>query len=430
MVIFAGVMLGWGALILLRKVKLPLIDDRWNMFGPLLVAVMLGFAIGFTQNEPMKAFHDGNAYLYLFYLLPLLCVRWDPESKRALLQVFFASATWVALLTIGILYVFTHFPEWMLGPVYEFLRDTRTGELTKMVGNIFRIFLQAQISVIFAVYILAPLLWVQNTTKRDRWKMLVALSLAMAVILISLSRSFWIGIIAGDAVLVILAWRSVQSGIPPVAKAFGTASLGLIAGAILLIAIILFPLPYRVGTTGDLSALFGSRTTDLSDVAVSSRWKLLPEQWKEVMASPVLGSGFGEEVQFQTDDPRVRAFSPDGTWTTFALEWGWLELWLKMGVLGPIAFLWLFYSLWKHLIPAPGDERAWLSVGLLSALVMLYVTHFFSPYLNHPLGLGFLLFLVPFIKVKTPVAEPTRVKSPIAVAAGAVQASTTPFTSE
>jgi hypothetical protein len=28
---------------------------------------------------------------------------------------------------------------------------------------------------------------------------------------------------------------------------------------------------------------------------------------------------------------------------------------------------------------------------------MLYVTHIFSPYLNHPLGLGFLLFIVPFI---------------------------------
>jgi hypothetical protein len=38
-----------------------------------------------------------------------------------------------------------------------------------------------------------------------------------------------------------------------------------------------------------------------------------------------------------------------------------------------------------------------VSVSLFAGLITLYVTHVFSPYLNHPIGLGYLLFLLPFL---------------------------------
>jgi hypothetical protein len=42
------------------------------------------------------------------------------------------------------------------------------------------------------------------------------------------------------------------------------------------------------------------------------------------------------------------------------------------------------------------DKRYWIVVGLAGGVVMLYVTHIFSPYLNHPIGLAFMLFILPF----------------------------------
>ena len=189
---------------------------------------------------------------------------------------------------------------------------------------------------------------------------------------------------------------------PGFKKLIGSAGLGAssgLIGAVILVLIILFPLPYRMSSAGELSSLFSSRAGDLGDVAISSRWNLLPEMWQEVVVSPILGSGFGEEVTFKTDDPRARSISPDGTWTTHAFEWGWLDLWLKMGLLGPLAFLWLFYGLLRGLL-TQSNRPAWLTVGLVSSLVMLYATHIFSPYLNHPIGLGFILLVVPFLETE------------------------------
>ena len=404
MAVFVGVMLGYAVRVLCRRSTVPWREERLWVFVPLLIAVAGGLITGWTQNDHGDVFADVNAYFYLAYLLPILSVSWDGVSRRILLQVFAASATWVGVVTLGLLYIFTHFPEMFLGRVYEFIRDTRTGELTKMRGQIFRIFLQAQLSDLVLAFFFVPFLFLKDVSKRARWQTFGVLTGCAAVVLLSLSRSFWIGLMAAAVVFVgwlVMyvkpSWRTLLRGVGMDIGAFAAA-------LVLLVGVVLFPYPYRVGAAGDLTGLFSSRATDVSDVAVSSRWKLLGPLLDEIKEAPLSGKGFGEEVTFQTDDPRVRAFSPDGTWTTYSLEWGWLELWLKMGLLGPVAFLILFgWYVWR-LWPGLRGERSWLAVGLLASVVSLFAIHVFSPYLNHPLGLGLLLFVLPFLNPKPPVA--------------------------
>jgi hypothetical protein len=338
----------------------------------------------------------------------MLSVEWNAAGRRLLLQVVAASAAWVSALSLGLLYVFTHFPEWMLGPTYAFVRDTRTGELTKMSGTIFRIFLQSQLSVLFAMYLAAPLLLARDLSRRA-WRAYTAVfAVLLSVIIISLSRSFWVGILAGDAALFALLLASGWPGSRAFWRALASVTAACALAVMLLVGIVLFPLPYRVGRVSDMSSLLSERTTDLSDAAVSSRWNLLPPLLDEIKGASIVGSGFGEEVTFKTDDPRARAANPDGMWTTYSLEWGWLELWLKMGVLGPIAFGCLFVAFVRGLWPYLGTDQSWIGVALMSALVMLYATHVFSPYLNHPLGLGLLLLFVPFLR-RQPRAERSEV---------------------
>ncbi|KKT71797.1 MAG: hypothetical protein UW63_C0008G0023 [Candidatus Uhrbacteria bacterium GW2011_GWF2_44_350] len=399
MVVFLVVMLAWVGLLIFKKTKLSLKDNRLIWFAPLFVAVIIGYTVGFSQNDFRQAFDDGNAYFYLAYLFPILSIEWNNSRLRILLQVFAAAAIWVVILTLGLLYEFTHFPAWMLSRSYTFIRDTRTGELTRMTDSIFRIFLQAQFSPIALTFLLAPWLWLKDFEKKSRFWLVLILSCLVGTILIGLSRSFWVGILLGLVPFIILLIKLLKPGFK---KLIGSAGLGAssgLIGAVILVLIILFPLPYRMSSAGELSSLFSSRAGDLGDVAISSRWNLLPEMWQEVVVSPILGSGFGEEVTFKTDDPRARSISPDGTWTTHAFEWGWLDLWLKMGLLGPLAFLWLFYGLLRGLL-TQSNRPAWLTVGLVSSLVMLYATHIFSPYLNHPIGLGFILLVVPFLETE------------------------------
>jgi len=303
----------------------------------------------------------------------------------------------------------------MLSAVYKFIRDTRTGELTKMTSSLFRIFLQAQFSVVIMAFLSAPWLVLKEISRRARWGIWLVLSFIAATLLISLSRSFWVGIIAAGVIFIGLVLKLLKPKSKDFLKAGGISVGAGIFGAIILVLIILFPLPYRTGSAGELSNLFSERAGDTSDVAVSSRWNLLPEMWKEIAAAPLLGSGFGEEVTFKTDDPRAREIYPDGTWTTYSFEWGWLDLWLKMGVLGPLAFLWLFVTLIR-LLWIDKNRPAWLTTGLVASIVMLYVTHVFSPYLNHPLGLGLLLFVLPFIEArstKIPIHLPSSFTNPV-----------------
>ncbi|MFH1089573.1 MAG: hypothetical protein V1716_04070 [Candidatus Uhrbacteria bacterium] len=399
MTVFLAVMLGWLILVIARKIKLPLKDSRWWPFLPLFVAVAIGLIIGLKENGVMAAFDDGNAYFYLAYLFPILSVEWTALRRRDLLQVFAASATWVIILSLGLLYEFTHFPGWLLSQTYTFIRDTRTGELTKMTAGIFRVFLQAQFSVVVLAFLLAPFMWLKEINNKTRLWLGLGLIPVASTIIISLSRSFWVGMLAGIAVLILLIFILIKPKLKKAGSAIGLSAASGIVGIIFIVLIILFPLPYKTGSFSEFSLLLSSRTTDLGDAAISSRWNLLPELWKEIVVSPIIGSGFGEEVAFKTDDPRVLAIYPDGLWRTSALEWGWLELWLKMGILGPLAFLWLFGVLLKGLI-TDRERQTWLTIGLTSALVMLFVTHIFSPYLNHPIGLGFILFILPFLDSK------------------------------
>ena len=245
--------------------------------------------------------------------------------------------------------------------------------------------------------------------RKERAGLSAALAVGCSILLISLSRSFWIGLTAGGLVLVVLflirqqrnmaGWQRFKNGV-------GWTVLAGAVGSVLLVLIILFPYPYRVGSADALSGLFSSRTTDAGDVAVSSRWKLLPPMVELIRQQPITGNGFGQEVQFQTDDPRVRAFSPEGWWSTYALEWGWFELWLKMGILGPLSFLFLLFFLVRGVREELNKEHVWMANAFVASLVMLYATHTFSPYLNHPLGLGFLLFLVPFAAPRTLLGKP------------------------
>jgi hypothetical protein len=171
-------------------------------------------------------------------------------------------------------------------------------------------------------------------------------------------------------------------------------------GFALIFAVVAFPAPHV--DMGSLATLFGSRGS-VTDVAAESRWNLLPVLWDKIKQAPILGSGFGATVMYQTKDPRILAQNPDGWYTTHAFEWGWLEHWIKFGLLGIPIILWLLVSLIRRLWILPAD--LWIRAGFISSLAALATLHIFTPYLNHPLGFGFLLAAEGYITIKSTVCN-------------------------
>ncbi|PJA47670.1 hypothetical protein CO172_00535 [Candidatus Uhrbacteria bacterium CG_4_9_14_3_um_filter_36_7] len=404
MVIFIAVLSAWLVLVFLKKsIRTIFKDKRLIPFLPLAYAVFLGFIFGLIHNNPKQVFDDGNAYFYFLYIFPVLSIVWNSQKQRMLLQLFAGSSIWVVIVTLSLLFIFTHFPEWQLSYVYEFIRDTRTGELTRILPNIFRIFLQAQFSVLVFFFLILSFLWFTPLFKNKSLLLqIIILSFLFSVILISLSRSFWVGLIAGGFVFIILFLIFIPFKFKQLLEKKAVSVASFIFSLLILLMIIFFPYPVQQGISSQsFTKIFSDRTE--SDVAISSRWKLLGPMVNVIKKQPILGHGFGTEIEYETDDPRIREQDQTGLQRTYAFEWGWLEVMVKMGFIGLIGFIVLGLWIIRGFIIYLHTEKAWLAAGCIASLIMLYITHIFSPYLNHPLGIGFILFLLPFIHETIPL---------------------------
>ncbi|MBI4281827.1 O-antigen ligase family protein, partial [Candidatus Uhrbacteria bacterium] len=212
--------------------------------------------------------------------------------------------------------------------------------------------------------------------------------------LLSFSRSFWVAGIISLGMLFLLACAQRISFRSFLAR-MGAFMCVAIAAVALVWVTMNFPYPRTAG--GSFTSLLEDRATATQESGIGSRWSLLPPLLTRIAEHPFVGSGFGATVTYRSSDPRIVASSARGNnfYTTYAFEWGYLDLWLKFGLIGIFFYgivLWrIGTSLWRL------QEYGWLL-----GLVALLVTNIFSPYLNHPLGIGYLLLCVAVCFVPAP----------------------------
>jgi len=194
------------------------------------------------------------------------------------------------------------------------------------------------------------------------------------------------------------------------ARGAGAGVAALVAGFAIIAGLYAFPYPAKTGDF-DLASFLGGRAFTVSgEAAANSRWALLPILDAAIAKHPLLGSGFGSTVTYKTSDPRLLADIPTGEYTTFAFEWGYHDLLYKLGLLGVLAYGWFLFVVLRPFVRAvvaaretmrapslPDDSSqtlAILTLGALLGTVAMIVTNVFSPYLNHPLGIGMLALMV------------------------------------
>ncbi len=404
MVLFAAVMLAWAIKLLFKKGfprYFPVqIRTPWAFF---FIALVIGLIVGLPHNETRAVLDDLNGYLYAAYLFPVFSIPWDRSKQHFILQMFTGTVLWVSSLSLILLYMFTHLPGDFLAVVYRFVRDVRIGEITLMEGGYWRVFIQSQIVLVLGLLIY---LGFDMSLPRKPWfrkRLFWLTALTVSGLVISLSRSFWLGLIVAIPYLVCMKvklnpatrlWDKFLAEKKLGSRFFLWFSTVVVAiGLLAAVSLISFPIPSQVV---DLRSAFTSRTTGLDEDAISSRWNLLPVMLQEMQKEPIFGSGFGKELAFTSDDPRVREIYPDGKWRTYKFEWGWIDLWIKMGAMGLFSYIWIFL-MYNKLLQETKNQPEWLKLGLQASLVALAVIHFFSPYLNHPLGIGILLFISVFV---------------------------------
>ncbi len=365
-------------------------------YALLFLSVLWGGVRGLLVGRDIGAlFLDGNAWAFLL-LLPVFL---DGVKTRSdfgkLMSVFLGAAMVFGLKTLLLLYIFTHDFEFLFIPtVYRWVRDTGVAEVTQLGANLWRVFAQSHLFSVLALF-----LWLAVRASGHRgFISFFGAAVAVSVLLISLSRSFWFGIVAAMIISIVIFSRSGVVRALSWRNVFDFAAV-VIVGVLLLFAVVRFPYP-KSPTTFSVQ-IFSQRLASLgTEPAARSRWQLLPPLLREIRRAPFLGSGFGTMVEYASLDPR--ALSSSGPrYRTYAFEWGYLDLWLKMGFGGLLAFAFVllgFIQNFKRIV-ASSFSRQWsfVSFGIFLAIMTTFFTHVFSPYLNHPLGLGMLLFATSFI---------------------------------
>ncbi len=339
-------------------------------------------------NSFQNLFFDFNGWLYFAVIFPLVDVIKSRGQIENVLQIFMAAVTVIVIKTFFLLYIFSHNLEIAMYPLYHWLRQFLIGEITLMSSGFYRIFFQSQIYVLIGFFILvAFLIWQKDKSKKLIARYALLIIGCLASILISFSRSFWVGLASGIFILLIFLIIDKFSFKKIIKIGLCGLAILIISGATILITV-KFPYP----TPGKISwgSMLEERLTDLNEAAVRSRWDLLPPLGRAIVKHPIIGSGFGTTVTYKSSDPRAVQVNPGGIFTTYAFEWGYLDIMLKIGLAGLVIYLLLIAKIWR-LGWFWSHSGEWLPLGLLLGLAALLVTNFFSPYLNHPLGIGYLL---------------------------------------
>jgi O-antigen ligase len=145
---------------------------------------------------------------------------------------------------------------------------------------------------------------------------------------------------------------------------------------------------------------------NLNESAISSRGSQLMPLFKGIAAHPVVGSGWGTVETYVSSDPRVMLQTVNGWYTTFTFEWGYLDIILKIGLFGLFAYLAFLFSTLKRLLKIAAEQKSAgesaLLTGSFLGLIALMGVHMFTPYLNHPLGIGYILIVLIAIKIYSP----------------------------
>ncbi|PIT94951.1 hypothetical protein COT98_01645, partial [Candidatus Falkowbacteria bacterium CG10_big_fil_rev_8_21_14_0_10_39_9] len=333
----------------------------------------------FKGNGLADLFFDFNGWLYFSLFFPFYEVFMISDGRAdnwlRLRQILVIIVTWLALKTLLLLYFFTHNVPSILPDLYRWVRLSGVGEITPAPGGFFRIFFQSHIFLLLII----PFLDLKFH-KKNSWGTWTILVLCWAGIIVSMSRSFWLALLAILALMLLFIWK--QKGIKAALIHSGRYVILLVLSLALVFAVAKFPLP-PVSGNFDLSLFTDRANLGQNESAISSRWALLDALKVKLAEHPIIGSGFGALVTYKSSDPRVAETTADQMYTTYSFEWGWLDVWVKLGILGLVAYLYLLFLIIKR--------AGFKEIAVSLSVIALVVANIFTPYTNHPLGITWVL---------------------------------------
>ena len=359
-----------------------------SVFLIFLFVIFLALFQGLIQNNPVLAIKDFINYSYLFLIFPLIDILKKVRFQKSVFKLSQAATIGLGLLTIIVLILFVINLAEVHDQFYWWWRGTVIGKATATSNNFFRIVTPAHLLILplFLVY-LSFLTEIRKLKSREK-KWLIWLSIfASSALLINFSRAYFLGILIG---LILLA------------KGLNWRRWLVFSCLVILILIIEFGLLFGLVNGGQaLQGLdfFKNRMRTLispeQEISSLTRMNILPRLIEKISDQPIFGRGLGATVSY-IDQLTGQEKS------TFHLDWGYLEIWLELGLFGLISYglilFYIFYQGWQKIKILSRDIfQKRLIIGLLAGLASLIVATLTGPFLFHSLGIFYLILTLSII---------------------------------
>ena len=201
------------------------------------------------------------------------------------------------------------------------------------------------------------------------------------VIMLNFSRIYFIGLALGFIILAIKQnlkrWFCVSA---------------IVAASIF----VMFTTTHFIASRGQSTGLellgvrMGGVTAPIDELSGAIRMALLPDIWRTIKLHPWLGSGLGTTVSFV--HPMTKVLE-----TRTQFDWGYLEMWAELGILGTLAYVIFLLTILSSLALSAyltNSQTNPMFRGLLAGGVALFVINITTPALFQGFGVLYFVFIV------------------------------------
>jgi len=406
---------------------------KTNLLIPFIIFILflvVGVIIGLIKNNPKILFFDVNAYLYFALILIIFDLIFEKQQIKKIWLVFTAAVITLSLFT---LFVLTNFGLIIYNPnlakatqveeeqlrkleelstipenarlaqttkiareklklnwsditrdkstLYRWLKDSGMAEVSYIGGRFFRVFSPSQFYVAIYLIILLGYFFHKKTKVfiRSDLPWIIIFVLLLVSTLVGFSRSFWLGLIAGFIYLL-----------------FGLSVKRIVKIICNVTILLIFTTMVVYFVSNPFTQIIKERITSFinptSELAATNRMSMLSPILQKIKESPIIGSGFGTLITFKALIPGTDIVEYI---KVYIYEWAYLDIIVKIGILGLFSYLFFIAIVIKnayHSLKNNEDIETKIFIrGMLAGLIFLLVVHLTTPFLNHPLGIGYLI---------------------------------------
>lgn len=382
-----------------------LISNKWIqitiVFGIFLaICAVFGY---YNGNNVQFIKQDITTFLYLAIIPGYFCVFDSKDDLISLVKIVYYSTVVLAFVT-----VFLHFflqllnNNTFINNLNIWLNATSIGGMSTMFNGMQRIYFKS--GIYYQVALLIGV-WLFSLPGYKKPLIIFYQGLLFTAMMISLTRGFWLGFAGSVVVLLVIYPQCFKIGMEVAYKTLIVfICFILVSSLVYKSPVIIENMIYRLNpkyisifriiddnkedsnVPSDPSAspqedIGNNKEDQKEESSVITRKESIIYAVNEIKKSPIIGHGLGKNL--------------DGLRTKGRIEYVFLDILLKMGIIGEILFVSTFYVfIPKYLnIRRTNYANCFLVSVLVMAFIGVTITSITNPFIISPLGINLLIIV-------------------------------------